>query len=240
MCAYHDEDVCSTTDQGASAARDSVARRITLLDPVPDDVPSGALVEIDLIGDELAGFYTTLLLSPPGNEIDGVMTAAEMLERCLSELRERSCHTPDDKRFWEAFARRLFETLELVSSSDHSAAGALLWLIDKVRIRVLSALRDDLHFTDSNWSLIEDLLERALVWCQDLSVDAEERALRLHETNTTPTYSPLSTSWHIINNPVEFTTGIHLAARLGLDLNTLQVGHCLNGDAVATLRGYKL
>lgn len=61
------------------------------------------------------------------------------------------------------------------------------------------------------------------------------RVAQQRESNTTPTYSPLSASWHIINNPEEFTAGIHLAARLGLDLNNLQVGHCLNGDAVATI-----
>ncbi len=240
MCAYHDEDVCSTTDQGASDARESVTRRITLLDPVPDGLPSGALVEIDLLGDGLAGFYTTLLLSPTGNDTAGVLTASEILERCLSELRDRSCHTPADKRFWEAFVRRLFETEELVSSSDHRASGALLWLIDKVSAKVLTALRDDLHFTDSTWSLIESLTERALDWCQELAEDAAVRVTRQRESNTTSTYSPLSSSWHVINNPEEFTAGIHLAARLGLDLNTLQVGHCLNGDAVATLRGYRL
>ena len=85
----------------------------------------------------------------PGNDIASVLTAAEILERCLVEVRDRSCHTPADTRYWEAFVRRLFETEELVSSSDHRSAGALIWLLDKLRHRVLTALRDDLHFTDS-------------------------------------------------------------------------------------------
>ncbi|MCP4664451.1 MAG: hypothetical protein GY856_54400 [bacterium] len=233
MCAYHDEDVCSMADQAA--------QRITLMDPVPGGLQPGTLVEIDLLGDGQVRFYATLLLSASGNDIASVITAAEILERCLEEVQGRSCHSPADTKHWEAFARRLFEIQELVSISDHRSTGALIWLLEKLRIAVLSALRDDLHHTDSTWSLIESLLERALGWCQELAEDAAASVVRQQETNTTPTYSPLSTSWHIIiNNPVEFTTGIHLAARLSLDLNTLQVGHCLNGDAVATLRGYKL
>ena len=232
MCAYHDEGACSIADQAA--------RRITLLDPVPEGMPPGALVEIDLIGDGQAGFYATLLLSPAGTGIDRTLSAAEFLERCLAEVKARSRHPAADTEHWEAFVRRLSEAEELISSSDHRAAGAVVWLVDKVCIKVLTALRDDLHFTDSTWNLIEGLTERALGWCQELAEDAAVRVVRVRESNTTPTYSPLSSSWHVINNPEDFTAGIHLAARLGLDLNTLQVGHCLNGDAVATLRGYKL
>lgn len=227
--------MCSHADQEQAISTESL--RITLAEEEPEDLAAGTVVEIDLLGDGLTGYYTRLLIDPPSSDADGVMVAAELLDQCVSELGQ--ARPAADTDHWTALVRRLSVAEHLVANHRTDGAGPLVWLLDQVRARLLSALRHGVR-QDSIRSLIASTLEMTLDRCNDLVEDATATIRRTREHFETVTYGPLHAGDPQVKNLEDFSRGLLLASRLGLDLNTLEVGRCYQGDIVATIRGHKL
>ena len=219
-----------------------VPRRITLQGSVPGDLPAGAVVEIDLLGTGLPGYYARLLIDPPSSDADGVLVAAEILERCVTELEEsRSlARAPADKPYWVAFVRRLSLAEMLISDYVSACTGALVRLVDHARAQLLLALRDDIRYSAETWVHFAGNLDLALERCNALAEQAKVTILERHERFESITYVPLDTAPQTVSNPEQLAEGLDLASHLGLDHSTIEVGHCYGGEVIAAIRGHKL
>ena len=120
------------------------------------------------------------------------------------------------------------------------SASALVRLVDHTRAQLLTTLRDDLRHDNTTWSHIAGNLELALERCTALVEQATTTFRERQEHFESITYVPFTTAPQTVNNPDQLAEGLNLAYHLGLDRTTLEVGHCYEGEVIATIRGHKL
>ncbi len=218
---------------------DSVARRLRVREPVTDLQP-GETVEIDLFGDGTMGFYASLEACPSSGDKEKTLLAAELLDRCIQEVQESGeiGQSRHDTTYWFRLVCRLQAIMEALWGSRVSGISPPSLLVEIAQERLLHALRYDLAYDELIWGTVTATLNAARSQCWVLAEKVEEEIMR-HHTERSPVNYVLLRDLSLANTAT-FVNGLAFAARLGIDINALELGCIREGDVVATLRGQKL
>ncbi len=219
----------------ATAASDPILPTICLaLRATPPDIPPGAVVEIDLFGEGVEADYASLLVSGFTDAEYTIDAAGHMISvlRDLKQARAKG-HDRPHVDFWAALISRLYRAEHHLSRSGVDGADSLAVLAGQANRRMITALRDGVELGASDWDTAESLLTSAGTECLGLA-DKVEGSLR-DGPESSLSFRPLSEGSDYANSDI-LNAGLMSAARLGPDLNDLEVGYSC-GRIARIIRG---
>ncbi len=230
-------------DPGAPKTTEAVPEAILptirlALRATPPKIPPGVTVEIDLFGEGIEAAYASLIVRDV-TDAEHVIDAADQLVPALRDLEQARAENRDRRHvaFWSTLINRLHRVEHHLSRSGVDGAASLAVLASQANRRIALALRDGVELGASDWEEAENLLSSAGVECLGLAERVEEN---LRDGPEPPlSFGPLSEGSSYANSD-DLNAGLISAARLGLDLNELEVGHYAGGDVARIIRGKAL
>jgi hypothetical protein len=240
MCSRQ-EDERPATRQGIPDAREtteavpeeSVTR--LLVDAPEEEVASGTLVEIALHDGEANGnVYAAMLRCPVGGDWLLVIAVADLLGSYLEQLHAapRSAYSSAS---WLPLFLRLQAVSQLLNTIDLPLVHPYAVLAETAQESLLSALCMNARAAHPRWQKIVVTLETVAAGCRQLAERAAQELAR--QASPGPLRFVSLDEGLLVNNADDVVRGLRCAARLGLDLNQLEIGtYCGNAGA---LRGHK-
>jgi hypothetical protein len=170
---------------------------------------------------------------PVGGDASRVIVAVELLRCCLETLEDarRTQRDRNDIAFWSALIHRLEAAEDCLYCSDLPEAYPFAQLVTAARTKTLTALTTDTPHSSPIWANTTQLITAALASSTTLAATVEQSLLASHTSPGPSTFVPL-TEIGTLGNPDQLLSGLRLAARLGIDLNTVLIG-LGNGEATA-------
>ncbi len=230
------------TPKTTEAVHEDIIPKIRLgLRATPPEIPSGAVVEIDLFGEGLDAIYSSMLARTGPSDEENVIDAADKMVRVLHDLdtaqaRNQNRHHVD---YWTLLISRLHKVEDHLSHSGVDGTAPLGVLVGEANHRIIVALRDGIELGAPTWKGARALLHSVGCSCLELA-EKVEHGLRekLSDRHEEPlTFAPLSEGPEPYSNAEDLSTGLAVAARLGIDLNDIEIGRCSGEQVARVIRG---
>jgi hypothetical protein len=207
--------------------------RITLGDSV-EKLPPGTVVEIDLLGGGVTGYYSRLIAFHCGSDDEDIITATEMLRLAIAALKEAisSKKSREDTDFWLWLLRWLDTTEDLLSTREAGAG------VKEASRSIIMALRDDIAYDSPDWRTIVKTMDQEYRACCELAeeYDQDRREWRAEKDQELSFRRVHEFEPGDYSNHEDLSAGLELAAQVGLDAETLELG-VAGEDAACIIRG---